>query len=178
MLIFRLLVVLLVAIVLVLISWQNKATVLPLILFGAPTPALPLGAWVLGALGLGSLTTVALTMLLRTSNLLDRRRIRRQASRAQAKTGSATGSATGSTAQAPAKSPFWKIPQRNSAKNNADRSEGADDWFADRRDNWQGPAEPNRQSGRTYNVRPEAENVVDADFRVIRPPSRNLDDTP
>jgi hypothetical protein len=192
MLIFRLLVVLAVAIVLVLISWQNKAVVLPLILLGAPTLPLPLGAWVIGALGLGGLTTVALTILMRTSNLLDRRRIRRVAGRTKATAGTTAGSAagttTGTTAGSTAKSPFWKIPSRRTAENRSadrtdsrsdSRSDGADEWFADRRsDSWQGPADPNRQSGRTYNVRPESENVVDADFRVIRPPNRNLDDTP
>jgi hypothetical protein len=180
MLIFRLLVVLAIAIVLVMISWQNKAIVIPLVLFGVPTTPFPLGAWVIGALGLGGLTTVALTILLRTANLLERRRIRRTSGRTQTTAGATVGSA-GTNTGTPKKSPFWKIPPRNNARsdNRDPRSESADDWFADRRsDDWQGPADPNRQSGRTYNVRPEAENVVDADFRVIRPPNRNLDDTP
>ncbi|MEX0270051.1 hypothetical protein AB3R30_12975 [Leptolyngbyaceae cyanobacterium UHCC 1019] len=67
---FRLILLLVIAGVMTLFTLQNLTPVLPLVFLGSPTLALPLSWWILGAIAAGALTTLAITFLVGLSNFL------------------------------------------------------------------------------------------------------------
>jgi hypothetical protein len=156
---------------------QNQTPVLPLVLLGQSTAPLPLAVWVVGALGLGSFTSLVLNLLIARGTPQtepDRFRPPRSPDR-EARWFSETLSG----------SRWW--PLRSPLSSPRQPQDTADDWLGDsspssRADEWSaGPPEQTPAAdvgGRPRSGRrgPDRESVVDADFRVIIPPSRNLEE--
>jgi hypothetical protein len=170
-----LLVVLLGSLIVVVV--QNQTPVLPLVLLGQPTAPLPLAVWVLGALCLGSLTSLAQSFLISPVSPQtepDRWRSPRSTARDAPR-----------FTEPPSRSRWW--PLRSPLSPPTQFQGTADDWLNDTpsstsADEWSGgqPQQPSAaDAGGGYRSRlgaPGREPVVDADFRVIMPPSRNLDE--
>jgi hypothetical protein len=134
------------------IAAQNM-TLMRLVVLGQNTISLPIAFWLLGAMALGGLTSLLLAGLIEWAAFWSRRQVHRSYREA--------------------------TPVRSSAKpatppkrwNPFGRS-GEDDEPAENRVDQPQPA------ARSSAFRPPAppKEVVDADFRVIRPPSRRLED--
>jgi uncharacterized integral membrane protein len=140
---------------LVAVTVQNM-TPITLVVLGSPARSLPLSFWLLVALVLGSMTSIGLAVLLQTAGLLGRHEERRskQPPNPKGKFGF--------------KLPKFSMP---STSGRSSRSEDWDDepWDAQEVD------QPRPASGRQVRD-PRRENVVDAEFRVITPPNRKLED--
>ncbi|MEB3294862.1 MAG: LapA family protein [Synechococcales bacterium] len=163
-----------------LLAFQNQQ---PLVLtfLGAKTMALPLSLWLILALFLGAATTVVLSWLLAfyagsSPQQSAPRTVRRSSLR-------------GSRSWKKLKFPRWDWlqPAPSSAEEGAawdddDWGEEPDRSRASRRQAWDPDmdiAQPPVDHPRPANPVPrprQADSVVDAEFRVIVPPSRNLDD--
>jgi hypothetical protein len=177
----RLVFVLLIVAVLTLFTLQNWSASLQLMFLGVRSPALPLPLWILSALAAGAATSVVISILFRLTRFTAQRSVRRP------------------TEQRP--DPIYRAPSRESAAaarpprqaaKESDWDEDASDWFDDDGSDWTDEGRPkprtdfetpNRQpqsgsrSGSSYSYTyREPRDVVDADFRVIRPPQKNLDD--
>jgi uncharacterized integral membrane protein len=128
------------------IAVQNT-TLVSLVILGQKTISLPLWSWLLGALGLGALTSIFLSGLIQWTAFWSRRQ-ERQVMRSIGSSG-------------PADSRGWSSSFGRNADTTAPNP----------------PASPKAGSQRSaYQPPAPPKEVVDADFRVIRPPSRNLED--
>ncbi len=236
---FRLILLLAIAAVVVLFTLQNLTPTLALTFLGMKTPALPFSWWVLGALAAGALTTMAISFLFSLSHFVARQFMRSQFKRAMRRATEESPSPSpprpdsGRAAEAAAKtyrqddsvwqdwSGYESSTPRSSARSSsppaststATATDPLDDWEAPASEDWEDTPgdrtpvsrpdtttaqqsrtefeksqEPRRsdRSGSTYSYsyreaepqpRPK-ESVVDADYRVIVPPYRPLDDVP
>lgn len=139
---------------LVALTVQNM-TPMTLVLLGAPTRSLPLSFWLLVALMLGSMTSIGLAVLLQTAGLLGRREERRSSQSPRPRKGF----------------PGLKLPKFSLPKA-AGRSGRGENWEDD---SWDEP-EVDQPRPAPERSDPRREKVVDAEFRVITPPSRKLED--
>jgi uncharacterized integral membrane protein len=140
---------------LVALTVQNM-TPITLVVLGAPARSLPLSFWLLVALLLGSMTSIGLAVLLQTAGLLGRHEERR------------------SKRPPNQKGKFgFKLP-KFSMPSTSGRSGASEDWDDEPWDA-QEVDQPRPASGRQARD-PRRENVVDAEFRVITPPNRKLED--
>jgi len=155
-----------------------------LVFLGIPSPAFPLPVWILGAIALGAATTLVITALFGLARFTARRSERKTV-RPQ----------TNSYADA-------ETPRQSTSRASTTTQDIADDWFDDDGDDWTSePKDRSRQdlkvkqdfearqeptsgtrSGSTYSYtyretsEPKKPDVVDAEYRVIRPPVRKLDE--
>ena len=138
------------------IAAQNM-TLIQLVILGQNTISLPIAFWLLGAMALGGLTSLLLIGLIEWAAYWSRRQVHRSYREAT-----------------PVKSPVRPAvkPKRWNPFGRSDDRSGEDDDFAENRVNQPQPA------AQPSAFRPPAppKEVVDADFRVIRPPSRRLED--
>ncbi|MBE9029439.1 hypothetical protein IQ266_06635 [filamentous cyanobacterium LEGE 11480] len=142
----RLIVLLLLIAVFAALAVQN--TVLyPLVILGQKTISLPLWSWLLGALVLGGLTSIFLSGLIQWTAFWSRRHERKVMRSVPAGAPRAKG---------------WGFGRKSSP----DQVETSPNAASPR------PAAQNA----AYQPPPPPKEVVDADFRVIRPPSRSLED--
>jgi uncharacterized integral membrane protein len=140
---------------LVALTVQNM-TPTTLVVLGTPARSLPLSFWLLVALILGSMTSIGLAVLLQTAGLLGRHEERR------------------SKRPPNQKRRFgFKLP-KFSMPSSSGRSGPSEDWD-DQPWDAQAVDQPRPAAGRQARD-PRRENVVDAEFRVITPPSRTLED--
>jgi uncharacterized integral membrane protein len=140
---------------LVALTVQNM-TPIALVVLGSPARSLPLSFWLLVALVLGSMTSIGLAVLLQTAGLLGRHEERR------------------STRPPNQKRKFgFKLP-KFSMPSTSGRSSRSQDWDDEAWDS-QEVDQPRPAPGRQARD-PRREKVVDAEFRVITPPSRKLED--
>jgi uncharacterized integral membrane protein len=124
----------------------HNTQLLPLVILGQKTISLPLWAWLLGALSLGALTNIFFTGLLQWTAYWTRRSERK---------------AVGGGAN-----PAWGRDRAGDEPPIGNRTSGPRP----------GPsAQPSAQPSAYQPPKPPKE-VVDADFRVIQPPSRKLED--
>jgi uncharacterized integral membrane protein len=139
---------------LVALTVQNMAPI-TLVLLGAPARSLPLSFWLLVALLLGSMTSIGLAVLLQTAGLLGRHEERRSNRPPQ-----------------PTKRPFgFKLPKFSMPSRSGSQGEDWDD------EPWDSQAVDQPRPAPQRQVRdPRRDKVVDAEFRVITPPSRSLED--
>jgi uncharacterized integral membrane protein len=144
---FRLILWLLLLAGLAAIAVQNT-TLVSLVILGQNTISLPLWSWLLGALGLGAMTSIFLGGLIQWTAFWSRRQ-ERQVIRSVGSSG-------------PADSRGWGSRFGRNADTAAPKAPTAAPQPGSQRSAYQPPAPP--------------KEVVDADFRVIRPPSRNLED--
>ena len=141
-----------------------------LVFLGIRSPLLPLPIWILGAIALGVATTLVMTALFGLARFTARRSERKTVRQAAA-------------------------PNRYAQTQPTAKTEDADDWFTDDGGDWtdepkdrpkrdfevkQEPTSGTR-SGSTYSYsyREPSEprpDIVDADYRVIRPPVRKLEE--
>jgi hypothetical protein len=152
MVLFRFILLLAISGGLVAIAAQNT-DLITLTVLGQKTIALPLWAWLAGAIGLGGMTSIFLTGLIEWTAFWSRRTERKSVQSAAP------------TAAKPSK-PRWNP-----------FGGGSEDDAWDEAPAGQGPqaaANTGQRSG--YRSPAPPKEVVDADFRVIRPPSRQLDD--
>jgi uncharacterized integral membrane protein len=184
----RLVLLLGIASLLLLFVLPNWAPSMQLVFFGIRSPAFPLSLWILGAIASGIVTTLVISILFRLTGFTAQRQGRKKG-----RSFEQSSSRTYSYTQAPASD---SAPQ---AASKSDREEDASDWFDDD-SSWEDePANPPKDrkrtryessqppaSGSSYSysyrdpkdTRPStSESVVDADYRVIIPPNRNLDQT-
>lgn len=151
-------------------NWQS----MPVVFLGLRSLALPLTVWLLAAALAGVVTTLVIRGLLQLTGLAAQR-TERQRFRSQ------PGSRSSAYQPPPSSSPrTWQPPPAASTRPPAsdDWERDADDWFDDE------PTDSRRGSS-ANSPRPEArsadyrsERAVDADYRVIVPPQRNLEDEP
>jgi uncharacterized integral membrane protein len=189
---------------LILFAVQNGSVPMSLVFLGMRSPALPLPIWILGAIAAGILTTIVLSILFGLTGFTARRSVKRAPNRTQAAQSTASSSSYSYTPPyTPPESPrtSWKAASPSQTSSDDDWDEDASDWFDDSSD-WADERRDSRPSSpRTdYEVRqqPKSEyrsgsnysysyrdpdpptanppDVVDADYRVIIPPTRNLDD--
>ncbi len=131
---------------------------------------LPLSVWILGAIALGIATTVVINILFGLARFTARRSERKTVRQSTKPAG------------------VYTYGQQSSTAN-----ENADDWFSNEGDDWGEPRDRSRQdfekrqeptsetrSGSnysyTYRKPTTPPEVVDADYKVIKPPTRNLDE--
>jgi uncharacterized integral membrane protein len=158
---------------------QNLSPQLPLVFLGWRSLPLPLGYWLLIAVGLGVLTGILILGLLRLSRYLTWRQMLSSGDRSTASGQSKTGGnpRSASTAQS-----FYTDPADEFDDQPVDRANHLrEEWSYEKAQ----PERKGRQSGSTYSYsykdaqasgagRPES--VYDADYRVITPPHRPADD--
>lgn len=190
----RLLLLLAIAGILILFTLSNWGVPMQLVFLGIRSPAFPLPIWILGAIAAGILTTLVITALFGLTRYTARRSTKRQTQkRPPVEQSPYSGySHTPPTTKAPE-------PPRTQAQSpiDDDWEEDASDWFDDSRNDWTDEPKSRRtdyevrqepksgsRSGSSYSYtyrEPRSEldkskSVVDADYRVIIPPQRNLDD--
>jgi hypothetical protein len=147
MLLFRLIVFLLLVGSMAAVAVQNMQ-LLPLVLLGQKTISLPLSAWLLIAMGIGALTSSFLTGVIEWTAFWSRRRERKSFQNSQ--------------------TPVMPNRKWNPFGGSAVEEEES---YTPPINN---PQPPTRDSG--YRSPKPPREVVDADFRVIKPPTRNLED--
>ena len=169
-------------------NWQS----LPVVFLGLRSPALPVALWLVGAILAGVATTLVVRALLQLTGLAAQR-VERQRWRSQSASRLVNDYAY--SVANPSQPRTWVPPTAQSPPGATGRSpvEGddwerdADDWFEDepidarrdRPDLRPPPTYSSRPDPRSSDHRPPTGNpVVDADYRVIVPPQRNLDDEP
>lgn len=153
-----------------LLVWQNLSPSVPLVFLGAPLGSLPLSLWLVLALALGAGTTLLLSVLVQWA-----------------------GPRSSQPPQAPVGDRFrdrfrdsWfeRFTRRSQvAKTPTQEVWDDDDWGSssrdDRRDDWGDEPRVDRTQASPSDPtirQPVRQEIVDAEFRVIVPPSRNLDD--
>jgi uncharacterized integral membrane protein len=148
---FRLLLFLLIVGGIAAIAVQNLGLI-HLVVLGQKTISLPLAVWLLGAMVLGSLTSIFLTGLIEWASFWSRRQERRSYR----------------DNPPPVQKPKvrWNPFARSTE---AEEDDPLDD------STWSNQPRPSTQTNAFRPPAPPRE-VKDADFRVIRPPSRSLDD--
>ncbi len=184
----RLILLLGIAILLLLFVLPNWEPSMQLVFLGIRSPAFPLSLWILGAIVAGILTTFVISILFRLTGFTAQRKGRKKA-----RSFDQSSARTYAYTQTPASE-----PASQAANTSSDWEEDASDWFDDDQ-SWedepkdrkrahessQSPASDSR-TGSSYSYsyrdpkapRPAApDSVVDADYRVIIPPSRNLEQT-
>ncbi len=193
--IIRLILLLAMAAILLLFALQNWAPSMQLVFLGIRSPAFPLALWILGAIAAGILTTLVIAGLFRLTGFTAQRQTR---GRSRRPVSSAQNSST-SYYQAPRDAEpaqtrtAWQAKAPATAQDDSsDWEEDASDWFDDESDDRPKDWESDRRradskqeprsdrSNFSYGAPQESEpkkteSVVDADFRVIVPPYRNLD---
>jgi uncharacterized integral membrane protein len=172
-------------------NWQP----MQLIFLGVQSPSLPLAVWLLAAVLAGVATTLVLGALLQLTGLVaertERKRFRAQPSQ---RPPSSYGYAPPPSSANPVARPNWQPtpppPTTRTAGEEDDWDQDPEDWFEDGPDDrsrttYSNQADP-RASDRS-NMPPrdsrfaaprQPDPVVDADYRVIVPPQRNLEDEP
>ncbi|KAM3093258.1 hypothetical protein ACKFKG_19820 [Phormidesmis sp. 146-35] len=179
----RLILLLGIAILLLLFVLPNWAPSMQLVFLGIRSPAFPLSLWILGAIAAGIVTTLVISILFRLTGFTAQRKGRKKA-----RSFDQSSARAYSYTQAPASEP---TPQ--AANKSSDWEEDASDWFdddsswedepKDRKRTSASPS-PDSETRSSYSysyrdpkaTRPAApDSVVDADYRVIIPPNRNLD---
>ncbi len=181
MILLRFLLLLAIAGFLIVFTLSNWAVPMQLVFLGIRSPAIPVSIWVLGAIASGIVTTLVITALFGLTGFTARRSIRRPN-------------------RTEPRSSGYSYTEPPTSRTKSDWEEDASDWFDDSGDDWTSPPrdQPRRtdfeapqapksgsRSGSTYSYRyresdppePKRSDVVDADYRVIVPPSRNLDDS-
>jgi uncharacterized integral membrane protein len=130
---------------------QNTA-LLPLVILGQRTISLPLWAWLAGALLLGGLTSVFLSGVIQWTAFWSRRDERKMMRTIP------------TSSHAPARR--WRNPWNRQSQPTPDPT------------HTHAAAQPRSAASQRSAYQPPAppQEVVDADFRVIRPPSRSLED--
>jgi uncharacterized integral membrane protein len=151
---FRFLLFLLILAGLAAIAVQNL-TLIHLVILGQKTISLPLSFWLLGAIALGGMTSIFLTGLIEWTSFWSRRQERRYYQDNQQRP---------TSAKTPPTKPRWNPFARDRRDDEADA------------DVWDGPLPRPAAQPSAFRPPNPPKEVVDADFRVIRPPSRNLDD--
>lgn len=124
----------------------QNTNLVALTILGQKTISLPLWSWLLGALGLGAMTSIFLSGLIQWTAFWSRRH-ERKVMRSVGSSGPADSRGWGSS--------FGRNPEPAPTDTAAPKP-------GSQRSAYQPPAPP--------------KEVVDADFRVIRPPSRSLED--
>lgn len=159
---------------LVIFALSNWSVSMSLVFLGVPSPALPLPVWILSAIALGAATTLVITALFGFARFTARRSERKTVRQA---------TTTNSYAYA-------ETPREPRSTSNDDDWFGGDDddWTTEPKDkpkrDFEVKQEPTSgtRSGSTYSYTyreapaPKQPDVVDADYRVIRPPVRKLDE--
>ena len=181
--IIRLILLLGIAGILLLFALQNWTPAMQLVFLGLRSPAFPLSLWVLGAIAAGILTTLVIAGLFRLTGFTAQRQGRKSASFAQ-------NSSDRAAYQSPRDPEFndrraWQPSSPASARPDEDGSDwddDASDWFDETDDRASRESDPRRRADykpqpnpRSQSEAAKPESVVDADFRVIVPPYRNLD---
>lgn len=185
--------------ILVIFTLSNWAVPMQLVFLGIRSPALPLSLWVLGAIAAGILTTLTINALFGLARFSARRSERRTQARSTAKSTAAAQEPYAGYAYTPPSS-FSRTPEPSRSPRSSegdDWEEDASDWFDEGGDDWTEESSRSRRtdyearqtptsgsrSGSTYSYsygepKPpsQPEPVVDADYRVIIPPQRNLED--
>ncbi len=130
----------------------QNTMLLPLVILGRSTISLPLWAWLAGALVLGGLTSVFLSGVIQWTAFWSRRYERKVIRSIPTSSG--------------AESRRWRNPFSRRSDTDAPPQHPHP-----------GPTQP-RSAGQHSAYQPPVppKEVVDADFRVIRPPSRSLED--
>ncbi|MBW4419751.1 MAG: hypothetical protein KME13_11045 [Myxacorys californica WJT36-NPBG1] len=200
----RLVVLLVVVGSLALFAVQNWFAPMQLVFLGLRSPAFPLPIWVLGAIAAGVLTTIIISILFRLNSFTAGRSVRRATATRVSSESSSSSYYTPPSYTPSVESPrtAWKAtPPEPSSTSEDWGDEDASDWFDDsddwtdeprdsrsspRRTDYEVRQEPKSgsRSGSTYSYsyrdpeppKPNSSDVVDADYRVIIPPNRNLDD--
>lgn len=130
----------------------QNTTLLPLVILGQRTISLPLWAWLAGALGLGVFTSIFLNGLIQWTAFWSRRHERK-----------VMRSVPSNSRNTPSNQGWGNPFGRKSAPAATPSSDDV--------------ASPRPAGGRSADQPPAPpKEVVDADFRVIRPPFRNLED--
>ncbi|MBE9010073.1 hypothetical protein IQ250_07625 [Pseudanabaenaceae cyanobacterium LEGE 13415] len=159
---------------LVIFALSNWSVTMPLVFLGVPSPALPLPIWILVAIALGAVTTLVITSLFGLTRFTARRSERKTVRQS---------TTTNSYAYA-------ETPRETRSSSNDDDwfSGGDDDWGSEPKDQPKRDFEARQtptsgtRSGSTYSYtyrdspEPKQPDVVDADYRVIRPPVRKMDE--
>lgn len=172
----RLVLILAVAGILAIFTLSNSTVPMSIVFLGVRSPTLPLSLWILGGIALGIATTAAINVLFGLTRFTARRSERKTVRHSTQPTG------------------VYPYSQQPGQPSRSTASEDADDWFSDGGDDWTDePRNPPRrdfesrqdpasgsQSGSTYSYtyrKPAAPpEVVDADYTVIKPPTRKLDE--
>jgi uncharacterized integral membrane protein len=141
------------------VTVQNM-TPITLVVLGAPSRSLPLSFWLIAALILGSMTSIGLAVLLQTAGLLGRRDAKRSMQAAVPGGKKPRRFLTLSM-------PKFSMPSRSGGSTH-------ESWDDD--EAWDGVDQPQPDPSRSAYRDPRRDKVVDAEFRVIKPPTRNLDD--
>ena len=157
---------------LVVFTVSNWGAPMSMVFLGMRSPVFPLPIWILGAIALGIATTLVITALFGLARFTARRSERKSVR------------------------PDPAVGYAQTPRGSKPPSDNADDWFNDDGDDWgdepkdrprrdfevqQQPTTGTR-SGSTYSYiyrepgEPKKPDVVDAEYRVIRPPARKLDE--
>ena len=185
--IIRLILLLGIAGILLLFALQNWTPAMQLVFLGIRSPAFPLALWVLGAIAAGILTALTIAGLFRLTGFTAQRQVRgrRPVSVAQNSSDRYSYQAPRETESAQTRT-AWQAKPSSSVlqdEDNSDWEDGASDWFDDEASDRPKDREPDLRRRADYQTQQETrsesgakpESVVDADFRVIVPPYRNLD---
>lgn len=185
--IIRLILLLGIAGTLLLFALQNWTPSMQLVFLGIRSPAFPLALWVLGAIAAGILTALTIAGLFRLTGFTAKRQVRgrRPASAAQNSSDRYSYQAPRETESAQPRTAWQAKPSSSVVQDedNSDWEDDASDWFDDEANDRPKDWEPDLRRRADYQTQQETrsessakpESVVDADFRVIVPPYRNLD---
>jgi uncharacterized integral membrane protein len=169
----RFVVILAVAGFLVIFTLSNSTVPMSIVFLGVRSPTMPLSLWILGAIAFGIATTVVINILFGLARFTARRSERKT---------------TRKTTQPAGVYTYAQQAPRASSSDEADDwfSEGKDDWIDEPRDRprqeFEKRQEPTSESrsgssySYTYRKPVDPPEVVDADYKVIKPPTRNLDE--
>ena len=186
-----------------LFALQNLSPTLPLFFLGIQTQALPLAVWVVVAIAAGALTTLLLTGLFRLSNFTTERQLRGRYTRAARSRPTSSGSTSGPTPPSSTGATYQSASTYSSQTRYTEPATDddiLDDWEEEPVDRpppaekvyrdpttYEVPQEPQArtQSGSVYSYSyrdsdrsgvGRTESVYDAEYRVITPPQRPIDD--
>lgn len=152
-----------------------------LVFLGIRSSAFPLALWVLGAIVAGILTTLTIAGLFRLTGFTTKRQVRGR------RPASFTQNPSDRYAyQTPRETEPAQVRTSSDTQNGSDWEDDASDWFdneaEDRPKTWESDTRQAdykaQEKTRSDSSATKPESVVDADFRVIVPPHRNLDRDP
>lgn len=164
--------ILAVAGILVIFTLSNSTVPMSIVFLGVRSPTMPLSLWILGAIALGIATTIIINFLFGLTRFAARRSERKTVRQSTKPAG------------------VYTYGQQSPPS----KSEDGDDWFSDGSDDWgetprnrprqefekrQEPTTETRSGSSysyTYREPTTPPDVVDADYKVIKPPTRNLDE--
>ena len=193
--IIRLILLLTMTAILLLFALQNWAPSMQLVFLGIRSPAFPLALWILGAIAAGILTTLVIAGLFRLTGFTAQRQTRGRSRRPVSAQNPSNSYYQASRDAEPAQTrTAWQEakPPATAQDDGSDWEEDASDWFDDESDDRPKDWKPDKRradpeqaprsdrSNSSYGAPQKSEpkkteSVVDADFRVIVPPYRNLD---